>query len=235
MPLLRTILFYAFWIIGTVAMGAFGLLLMPLPRRFIWRFNAWWARYTVWCLRVTCGVRSTVEGVVQGPVIASKHQSTLDTMVLWYTLKNPVFVLKRELYLVPIFGWFLWRSGQIAINRSKGRTAFEQILAQAPALIAQGRTLVVFPEGTRVRVGDHKPMRTGIARISAALQLPVTPIGLNCGLFWPKHSLLKKPGHARLHFMEPVPACGEDSAVWMQELETRINTRSQQLVDEAKR
>lgn len=229
MQQLRTVFFFFGWTIITLAMGALGLLFMPFPRRAIWWFNTQWAGATLWWLRLTCGLEGRVEGTVQGPLIASKHQSTLDTLVLWCTLRNPVFVLKRELYWIPIFGWYLWRSGQIAINRSDGRTAFEQIAQQAPALLAQGRSMIVFPEGTRVRVGDRKPMRSGVARISALLNLPVTPVALNAGLYWPKHRQTKKRGIARIKFLPPVPACTGDQTEWMARLETLILTESDAL------
>lgn len=229
MTTLRTILFFFGWILITLAMGALGMLCMPLPQRCIWWFNSRWVDASLWWLKLSCGLRGRVEGTVQGQLIACKHQSTLDTLLLWRTFGNPVFVLKRELYWIPIFGWYLWRSGQIAINRSEGRTAFEQLVQQAPRVLAQGRSIIIFPEGTRVRVGTRKPFRSGIARLSARLSMPVTPVALNAGLYWPKYSLLKKPGTARVKFMAPLPVCPADQGEWMQQLEATILQESDAL------
>ena len=227
MLVLRTILFFAGWVIATLAMGVAGTPFLLLPQRFVWRFNGSWAAVTLWWLRVACGIRGEVQGVPNGRLIACKHQSAWDTLMLWRTLGNPVFVLKRELYWVPIFGWYLWRSGQIAIDRSAGRTAYEQIEKQAPALLAQGRSIVMFPEGTRVRIGDKKPYRSGIARVSAMLGLPVVPAALNAGLFWPKHTLVKRPGRPVLKFLPPVAVCQDDMGEWMKTLEGAIEAESQ--------
>jgi len=225
MLVVRTGLFFFGWVLGTLVMGFAGMPLL-LSQRCVWKFNWVWAVFTLWWLRVTCNIRSDIHGRPEGRLIACKHQSAWDTVALWCLLGNPVFVLKRELYMVPIFGWFLWRSGQIAINRADGKSAYEQIAKQAPQLLAQGRTIVVFPEGTRVRIGDKKPYRSGIARISSMLQLPVVPAALNAGLFWPKHSLIKRPGLAVLKFLPIVPVCGEEVVEWMRALERSIETES---------
>lgn len=233
--MLRTTLFFIGWACGTLAMGIGGMAVMLMPQRFVWRYNSAWAGFTLWWLRLTCRIHPQVEGIPASQLIAAKHQSTLDTLLLWRQFGNPVFVLKRELYLIPIFGWFLWRSGQIAIDRSKGRSAFEQIGQQAPKLLAQGRTLILFPEGTRVRVGDHKPYRSGIARISALLGLAVTPVALNHGLYWPKHTLRKRPGAPMMRFLPPLPACSGNTGKWMARLEQLISAESQRLVETAEK
>lgn len=225
----RTFFFFAGWIALTLAMGVAGLPVLLLPQRCIWKFNGCWALLTLGWLRLTCGVRGKTIGAPEGHLIACKHQSAWDTMALWRVLGNPVFVLKRELYMIPIFGWYLWRSGQIAIDRKDGRSAYEQIEKQAPKVLAQGRSIVMFPEGTRVKIGEKKPYRGGIARVSAMLKLPVVPAALNAGLYWPKHTLIKRPGLAVLKFLPPVPVCGSDAAAWMKELETRIESESAEL------
>lgn len=233
MLILRTTVFFIGWIAATLVLGILGVPVLLLSQRAVWCFNKIWVRFTLGWLRLTCGLRGEVRGVPQGRLIASKHQSAWDTLMMWHTFGNPVFVLKRELYWIPIFGWYLWRSGQIAINRSDGRSAYEQIEKQAPKLLAQGRTIILFPEGTRVKIGDRKHFRSGIARVSAMLQLPVVPAALNAGLFWPKHDLLKRPGTAVLKFLPPLPVCGADPVAWMKDLETVIETESVRLAARA--
>lgn len=235
MTTLRTILFFIGWVTGTLAMGLAGLPVMLLPQRCIWAFNGAWVGFTLGWLRLTCGIHGEVRGEAAGQLVACKHQSAWDTLALWRRLKNPVFVLKRELYWIPVFGWYLWRSGQIAINRSDGRSAYDQIAKQAPKLLAQGRTIVMFPEGTRVRIGHYKPYRSGIARVSSMLKLAVVPAALNAGLYWPKHTLLKFPGRPVLQFLPTMPVCGEDQATWMKQLETTIETESKRLAAAAEK
>jgi 1-acyl-sn-glycerol-3-phosphate acyltransferase len=226
---LRTAAFFIGWIAVTAGIGILGIPTL-LSQKLTWRMASLWVCFTLLWLRITCGVRSEVQGQPASQLVACKHQSAWDTLMMWRIFGNPVFVLKRELYWIPVFGWYLWRTGQIGINRSDGRSAYEQIEKQAGRVLAQGRSIVMFPEGTRVRIGDKKPYRSGIARVSALLQLPVTPAALNAGLFWPKVSLLKRPGRAVLKFLAPVPVCGNDPVQWMQQLETRIESETQQLL-----
>jgi 1-acyl-sn-glycerol-3-phosphate acyltransferase len=208
-----------------------------LSQRATWRVAHAWAALTLFWLRLSCGVRTQVRGrehkPVGGGLVACKHQSAWDTLVLWRTLKNPAFVLKKQLYLIPIFGWYLWRSGQIAIDRSAGREAMRSMLEQAQLLATQRRTIVIFPEGTRVPPGEEVPFHAGVARLSQALGLSVTPAALNGGLFWPKHSLKKFPGTAVLEFLPPQPAFSEPVAPWLAQLQRVVNTHSAQLENEA--
>lgn len=231
MAALRTIVFFTVWVVGTLICGT---LCMPLlfSQRGVWAFNSAWVMFTLWWLRITCGVRSELRGQPSGQLIACKHQSAWDTIMMMHTFRNPVFVLKRELYWIPIFGWFLWRSGQIAIDRTNSRGAYEQIARQAPKLLAQGRAIIMFPEGTRVRVGDRKPFRSGIARVSVMLNLPVVPAALNAGLFWPKHTVIKTPGTAVLEFLPPLPVCGKDITKWLKGVEEAILGCTEALVRE---
>lgn len=228
---LRTAAFFLGWTLATLAVGLFAFPAL-LSQKLAWRVSRAWAGFTLAWLRITCGITSVVEGRPETHLIACNHQSAWDTLMLFRLLGNPAFVLKRELYLIPIFGWFLWRTGQIAIDRSDGRSAYAQIEKQATPILADGRTIIVFPEGTRVRPGAHKQWRSGIARISGMLQLPVTPAALNAGWFWPKHSLVKRPGTAVLKFLPPMPVC-EDQAAWMQQLETTIQKEATALAARA--
>lgn len=233
MTLLRTAVFFIGWIAATLAIGALGLPFL-ISQRATWWVSDLWAGFTLFWLRITCGVKSELRGTPDGKLIACKHQSAWDTLMIWRTFGNPAFVLKRELYWIPIFGWYLWRTGQIGINRRDGRSAFEQIEKQAQRVLAQGRTIILFPEGTRVRIGTKKPYKSGIARVSALLQLPVVPAALNAGLFWPKHSLLKTPGTAILQFLPALPVCGSDQDGWMQQLEQTIESATHSLVEVAR-
>jgi 1-acyl-sn-glycerol-3-phosphate acyltransferase len=232
MPLLRTILFFVGWVAFTFMVGVFALPLL-LSQRATWCAAYFWASTTLLWLRISCGITSEARGIEHlhgARIVASKHQSAWDTLMLWCILKNPVFVLKRELYWIPVFGWYLWRSGQIGIDRSSPKDALNRITRGMTKYGEQGRVLVVFPEGTRIPPGGFKAFRSGIGRISALLQQPVVPAALNAGLFWPKKPLIKHPGHAVIKFLPPMSAAPADSLdVWVAQLQSVILAETESL------
>lgn len=228
---IRTAIFFLGWIALTCACG---ILFLPalLSQRATWYVSGVWARITLAWLRVACGIQGQVRGqaFLNPPaLIASKHQSAWDTLMLWRVLGNPAFILKRSLYYIPIFGWYLARGGHIGIDRKAGREAMRTIFEQAPKLMAQGRSMVIFPEGTRIRPGQQKPFHAGVARISRALKIPVVPAALNAGSFWPKHTVIKYPGTAVLEFLPPVAACDENQLEWLGVLQRSINAKTAEL------
>jgi 1-acyl-sn-glycerol-3-phosphate acyltransferase len=228
----RTVLFFIGWISFTIALGILALPTL-LSRQATWIAARFWVKISLFWLRISCSITSEARGLEHlggARIIASKHQSAWDTLMLWSLLKNPVFVLKRELYWIPIFGWYLWRTGQIGINRRKPKGAIERIAASMEVYGEQGRTLVIFPEGTRIPPGKTRAFHAGIARISAAMQQPVVPAVLNAGLFWPKCPLWKRPGHAVIEFLPPLPASpADDFKPWIAELERVINGATERL------
>lgn len=229
--MIRSAIFIIGWTVLTVTCGVIFLPAL-ISQRATWFVSGIWVHLTLMWLRLACGIRSHVRGrqhLRPGSLIASKHQSTWDTLMLWKILGNPAFILKRGLYFIPIFGWYLARGGHIGIDRKSGRNAMRDILEEAPKLMAQGRTLVIFPEGTRMRAGQEKPFHAGVARISKTLQLPVTPVALNAGLFWPKFTvtLRKTPGDAVIEFLTPMPPANEPD--WLPQLQQTINTHTKML------
>lgn len=228
----RSILFLIAWAILTLFIGVIGVPLLVSQRAMHW-LSRRWVSGTLLLLCLCCGLRAQVQGrehlPKRGGIIAAKHQSTLDTLLLWRELGNPVFVLKKQLYLIPIFGWYLWRTGQIAIDRRDRRNAMRQVITGAQAALAAGRTLVIFPEGTRVKPGSMPLFHSGIARVSAALNQPVVPVALNHGLFWGKLSVRKHAGVSTMKALPPVPACGADQKLWLFQLHRLINDESARL------
>ena len=232
MMILRTFLFFAGWMALTLLMGVLAIPTL-VSQRAVWMAAHIWARLTLLWLRVACGITSQVQGLEHlrdARIVAANHQSAWDTLMLWCLLKHPVFVLKRELYWIPIFGWYLWRTGQIGINRAKPQGVIEQVVTSMQRYGAQGRVLVIFPQGTRVKPTDSKPFKHGIGRISAALQWPVVPASLNAGWFWPKRPLWKRPGAAVIAFAAAMPApANTHVAPWVATLEQGIMQRVAQL------
>lgn len=227
-----TILFFAGLIPVTVVLGLAGAPAL-LHRRLVWAVADLWVAFTLCWLRVTCGIRSQLRGGESLPraqvIYASKHQSAWDTLMLWRSLPRPLFILKRELYLIPFFGWYLWRSGQIAINRAARREAMEQIIRQTQDARCSGRPIVIFPEGTRGLPDADTIYRGGVAKLSQALGWPVIPVALNAGKFWPKRPVWKTAGTAVMQFLPAMPTCADDKDAWLAALKTQIDSASRAL------
>ena len=140
-------------------------------------------------------------------------------------------MLKKELLMIPVFGWFLARVGMIAIDRSGKASALKKMVADAKAIFAQGRPVVIFPEGTRVAPGARMPYQPGIAALYAQLGVPVVPVALNSGLFWGRQAFVKKAGVITIEYLPPIPP-GLDRKSFMRELEARIETAAERLAKE---
>jgi 1-acyl-sn-glycerol-3-phosphate acyltransferase len=193
-------------------------------------------RGNVWLLRRVVGLTHEFRGNPPAPgervVLAVKHQSAFDTMAFNLAIARPVFVLKRELFFVPLFGWYLWRVGMIAIDRKSGARAIKSMLRQSRAAIERGQTLLIFPEGTRTQPGAAPRYQPGVAALYSQLGLPVIPVALNTGVYWGRRSFLKRPGRMAIEFLEPIPP-GLARAEFMAALQQRIESASDRLIREA--
>jgi 1-acyl-sn-glycerol-3-phosphate acyltransferase len=161
-----------------------------------------------------------------------KHQSAWDTLILPVVLGDPAVVLKRELLLLPFYGWYARRAGSIAIDRKGGAAALRTMVAAARAAAAMGRPIVIFPEGTRTAPGERRPYHPGVAALYRSLGLPVVPVAVNSGLFWGRRAFMKRSGHITLAFLDPIPP-GLPRRRLMQELEARIEAATAELEREA--
>lgn len=166
-----------------------------------------WVRYFSWCVAVLLGIRARVEGQIpRDPVlVAAKHQSMFETLELVVLLGAPAAIVKQELGKIPLWGWAARRYGVIAVDRTGGAGALRQMVREAQALAAEGRALVIFPEGTRVRPGEQPPLQPGFAGLYRALDLPVVPVAVDSGRFWLRRSFVKRPGVATFRFGDPIP------------------------------
>ena len=211
--------------------------ILCLPALVISRSAGRWITF-IWCrwmfrmLRNLVGLSVEVTGtehVVDGPAIyAAKHQSALETFKLPLLLPQADIVLKRELLMIPIVGWFMASVGTVPVDRGAGARALRTMLTRARAAVGRGRSLLIFPEGTRTATGERRPFHPGIAALYGDLDLPVVPIALNTGLYWGRRSFVKRPGTASIVFLEPIPP-GLDRHQFMDRLEQRIHGASEQL------
>ena len=177
-----------------------------LPRRCTVRAMAGWSHMTLWLLRVLAGTRYEVRGTLPegGVLLASKHQSMWDTIVMTAILNNPAMVLKRELLWIPFYGWYAQKSRMIAIDRGAGSNAIRRLVAQGKAAIAEGRPIVIFPEGTRTALREKKEFQPGVAALYSQLKCAVVPVALNSGIYWPKKVWVKKAGEIKVQFLNPI-------------------------------
>lgn len=237
MILLRSLLFQAVFYLWTTAMGVVGLPLLLAPRRWMMRFGTFWSWGALELLRWTAGLGYEVRGREHLPpgaaIIAMKHQSAWDTLAAPVIFDDPAVVMKRELGWIPVYGWFARKAGMIPIDRSAGAAALKRMVAASAGVIAAGRPIVIFPEGTRTAVGERRPYQPGVAALYRQLGLPMVPVAVNSGLFWGRRRFSKRPGRIVVEILPPLPP-GCDRRAAMAEVETRIEAATARLVAAAR-
>lgn len=232
MPVFRSALFTLVLYSITAVMCFLMLWTLVLPRRhMLWVVHLWLWLVT-WCERHLAGIRMQVVGGEHIPdgccIIAAKHQSAWETFKLHILFNDPAIVLKKELLSIPLWGWYLKKSGMIPIDRAAGGVALSGMMQAANNAKAAGRKIVIFPQGTRLTPHQKRPYKMGVALLYQELNLPVVPMALNSGLFWPKTGLIKKPGTITVEFLPAIPP-GLPRAEFMQRLEQELEAASDRL------
>jgi 1-acyl-sn-glycerol-3-phosphate acyltransferase len=235
--LLRSALFALVFYLWSLLAGVACLPAMLLPRRQAQGVLTGWATVVTLLLRLICGVRVEVRGrehMPTGPaLIASKHQCMFDIFGTMAILPDGCYVLRQELARIPIFGWWARKTGMLVIDRDGQAKALRKLLADSRARLAADprRQIFIFPEGHRGEPGVRGDYQPGVAALYRELDLPCTPIALNSGVPWPAHGIIRRPGTIVFEFLEPIPA-GLKRAVFMRELEERLETASNALLAE---
>lgn len=211
MLLLRSALFNAAFFALTAGAALIALPLLIAPRDWTTRTLRLWARIVILLLRRICDVSIEVTGREHLPsggpaLIAAKHQSAFDTVVWFTLLPDAVYVIKRELFWIPLYGWHARRAGMIGVDRAGGAASLRRMLRAARRAAAEGRQIVIFPEGTRVAPDQRAPYQPGIVALAAATGLPVIPVATNSGRVWGRRAFLKRPGTITLAILPPLPA-----------------------------
>ena len=229
---LFSLLFYVFFV-GLMIVGLPSFLLPLGARMVVVRF---WARGTVWLLDVICRMKIEFRNVHHLPkgagIVAVKHQSFLETIALITVLGDFSYVFKKQLMAIPFFGWYLLRSGQVGVDRQKRAGALPRLQKAVDEKLAAGCQVVIFPEGTRRAVGLPPAYKPGVAALCAKSNVPCTPVALNTGLFWPRHSLLRRPGTVVVEFLPPIPP-GLGRREFMRALQNAIEPATNALVARA--
>lgn len=236
MLLLRSLVFNILFYANLILALLIGFPALFMHRQAVYGIARYWRRSSLWLARVICGMKVEYRGEANIPkgavIIAPKHQSIWETFALVDHFEDFSFVLKRELTLIPFFGWYLKAAKQVAIDRKAGRSAMNQVVAAARTLMAEGRQLFIFPEGTRRPVGAPPLYRFGVAQVYEETGAPCLPVALNSGLFWARRSFLRRPGTIVVEFL-PVIAPGLNKQDFLKVLSERIETATNRLVDEA--
>ncbi len=236
MLLLRSLLFNLAFYLNLIGLLIVGLPALLLRREVVFKLARVWAINSLWLLKAICGTHVEFRGVEhlpKGPfIVAAKHQSVWETFALIMLFDDFCYILKRELTFIPLFGWYIWKADQIAIDRTQGSSALAQAEEKARKIFAANRKLFIFPEGTRRPAGAPPKYKFGVAHIYDACGVACLPIALNSGLFWARRSWLRRPGTVIVDVLEPI-APGLEKQVFFELLQDRLETATNSLLDEA--
>jgi len=227
MQFIKSSIFNVFLYIGIVLVFILALPTLILPPKLTLYCGKFLAYYIILILRLILNTKVIFHGLenlkkVEKFFIASAHQSMFETFVLQAPLDFPVFILKKELMKIPLFGWYLKKIGSIEIIR--GTTTKENLNFYDKiknSIQKHNRPLLIFPQGTRVKFDDRSPFKKGVGRIYDSLKLPCIPVALNSGKIWPKNSFIKYPGNIHVSFLEPIEP-GLDKTIFLKILEEKI-------------
>ena len=234
--LIRSIAFNALFYLNLIAHMIVALPTFVLPYPALRCFIRSYSRTSLWLLRTVCGTKVEWRGVENIPpgacIVACKHQSLWETFALYAVLADPVYVLKRELMWIPLFGWYMRKARLIAIDRSSGAAALARMTAAARRELARGRQIVVFPEGTRRTPGAEAAYKPGVAHLYRQTGVPCVPLALNSGLFWPRRSLRRLPGTILAEALAPIPP-GLDRRLFLARLQDVLEAATARLEQES--
>ena len=223
---LRSALYLLLQIIITPPYALITLACYPLSPRNRYRVTSSWTFIMLFLLRHLCGIRYQILGAENIPktpsIVLSKHQSAWETLAFQKIFPPQVWVLKKELLLIPFFGWGLAMTSPIAIDRKSGKKALEQIVEQGRERLKQGFWIVIFPEGTRIPPGKRGKYRIGGAWLATHTNVPVVPVAHNAGEFWGRNSFIKKPGTITVSIGKPIDPTGMEAGELNEKVETWI-------------
>ncbi len=231
----RALIFWLFFVPSVIACAILLSLSIVFPISFRIRILRLWIPMTLFWLKLTCGLSYQIEGLEnipkQGFIVMSNHSSSWETFVLQSFLPPLVWVVKRELLFVPFFGWGLRAMNAIALKRGSGRKAVTQLIKEGRERMDEGRTVIIFPEGTRVPPGEKRPYKAGGAILAEKTHFPILPIAHNAGNYWPRHSWIKWPGTIKVVIGPLIQPEGKNSGQIIAEVEQWISPKVDELND----
>ena len=232
MQIIKSLTFNIFLYVGIILVFILAIPTLVLPAKFTLYCGKFLAYYIIFILRVFLNTRVIFHGLENLTkekkfFVASAHQSMFETFVLQAPLNFPIFILKKELLKIPLFGWYLKKIGAIEIIREKTTKENLNFFDKVKNTIQKNnRPLLIFPQGTRVRFVDRSPFKKGVGRIYNSLKLPCIPVALNSGKIWPKNSFIKYPGDIHISFLEPIKP-GLEKSIFIKVLEEKIYSETE--------
>jgi len=224
MTIVRSFLFSAGFLVSLILFFILLLFIFPLPVLRRYAILSYWARFILWWLKLTCKIDFEIKGAENIPhdplVVLSNHQSTWETIALQKILPPQTWVLKRELLRLPIFGWCLAALKPVAIDRSSKIKALQQVLNQGKDRLITGLCVIIFPEGTRVAVGETRRYSIGGAKLAKHAGYPVLPVAHNAGQYWPKKGFVKRAGTIYISIGQPIDTADKTAQEITQIVET---------------
>ena len=227
MQFIKSLIFNIFLYSGIILVFIFAIPTLLLPNKYTLYCGKFLAYYIILLLKVILNTKVIFHGLEnlkkeEKFFIASAHQSMFETFALQAPLNFPIFILKKELLKIPLFGWYLRKIGSIEIIRettTKDNLNFFDKIKKT--LQKNNRPLLIFPQGTRVKFDERTPFKKGVARIYDSLKLPCIPVALNSGKIWPKNSFIKYPGDIHISFLEPIYP-GLEKNIFLNTLQEKI-------------
>jgi len=229
MLFVKSLIFNIFLYVGLILIFILAIPTLILPSKFTIFFGRVSAKYLVFILKIILNTKVIFHGIenlkkIDNFFVASAHQSMFETFALQIPLDGPIFILKKELLNIPLFGWYLRKIGSIAIVRDTTTRENLNFFDKVRERIERSkRPLLIFPQGTRVKLNEQPPFKKGVGRIYKALNLPCVPVALNTGKVWPKNSFLKYPGDIHISFLEPIMS-GKNNEEFVKDIENKIYT-----------
>ena len=232
MQFIKSLFFNIFLYVGIILVFILAIPTLILPAKFTLYCGKFLAYYIILILKLFLNTKVIFHGLenlkkVEKFFIASAHQSMFETFVLQAPLNFPIFILKKELLKIPLFGWYLKKIGSIDIVREITTKENLNFLDKVKNVVQKNnRPLLIFPQGTRVKFDDRSPLKKGVSRIYEALELPCIPVALNSGKIWPKNSFIKYPGNIHISFLDPIES-GLEKNIFLKILEEKIYSETE--------
>ena len=232
---IRSALFNILFIGWTIFLLSTLWFLMPIPKQNFRKAVALWPHGSFPLMRYLLGLtfeQRGLENIPNEPVIyASKHQSAWDTMYFLWHHKDNAYVMKGELNRIPFWKWYMDKCQHVVVDRRGGTSAMREMISNTKSILADKRSVIIFPEGTRVAPGETRRYHPGIAALYSQTKATVIPVALNSGYFWGRRHFIKKPGVLTIQFLPPIPK-NMDRKAFMKELEIRIESATRKLENE---
>jgi 1-acyl-sn-glycerol-3-phosphate acyltransferase len=234
MILARSILFAVLFYLWSLLLCVLFLPALLLPRGIVaWAFKLW-ASGVIVLLRVCCAIKVEVRGREHVPtgraLVAAKHQCMFDVFAQFVALPDSCFVMRKELMIIPFFGWYAWKQRMVVVDRDGGGVALRKMVRDGQDRLAEERQLLIFPEGHRGEPGVAGDYQPGVAGLYRDLGLPAHLVATNSGVHWPAHGVLRRPGTIVFEYLEPLPA-GMKRADFMRQMQERIEAASNALLE----